>query len=209
MVTVKFTVSSLSNLFALNVSTGADSWTYESSNTSPSRTLVTVYFVNPDSAKAYLEKLDLDVLVGRVLVSTPKECKMVEGYCLSGETVSLSEDYLRKSQGPRKVDWTKPLKHLGGLQVRYVETLVARVRFKHLCVIGTENQYAALFDDQGQPEVGAFAVTNAPEVKTLRVGVTRVGYSVGLTGPQNLALTGPQNLALTWEGDKLIKAEVL
>ena len=209
MVTVKFTVSSLSNLFTLNTSTGADSWTYESSNVSPSHTLVTVYFVNPDNAKAYLEKLDLDVLVGRVMVSTPKECKMVEGYCLSGETVSLSEDYLRKSQGPRKVDWTKPLKHLGGLQVRYVETLVARVRFKHLCVIGTENQYAALFDDQGQPEVGAFAVTNAPGVETLRVGVTRVGHSVGLTGPQNLALTGPQNLALTWQGDKLIKAEVL
>ena len=209
MVTIKFTVSSLSNLFALNTSTGADRWTYESSNISPSHTLVTVYFVNPDNAKAYLEKLDLDVLVGRVMVSTPKECKMVEGYCLSGETVSLSEDYLRKSQGPRKVDWTKPLKHLGGLQVRYVETLVARVRFKHLCVIGTENQYAALFDDQGQPEVGAFAVTNAPGVETLRVGVTRVGHSVGLTGPQNLALTGPQNLALTWQGDKLVKAEVL
>ena len=194
MVTVKFTVSSLSNLFALNTSTGADRWTHESSNISPSHTLVTVYFVNPDNAKAYLEKLDLDVLVGCVTVSTPKDCKMVEGYC-------LSEDYLRKSQGPRKVDWTKPLKHLGGLQVRYVETLVARVRFKHLCVIGTENQYAALFDDQGQPEVGAFAVTNAPVVK-------RVLHAVEC-GSSKFKDLGPRNLALTWQGDKLIKAEVL
>ena len=126
---------------------------------------------------------------------------MVEGYCLSGETVSLSEDYLRKSQGLRKVDWTKPLKHLGGLQVRYVETLVARVRFKHLCVIGTENQYAALFDDQGQTEVGAFAVTNAPVVK-------RVLHAVEC-GSSKFKDLGPRNLALTWEGDKLIKAEVL
>lgn len=205
MVTVKFTVSSLSNLFALNTSTGADRWTYESSNISPSHTLVTVYFVNPDNAKAYLEKLDLDVLVGCVTVSTPKDCKMVEGYCLSGETVSLSEDYLRKSQKPRKVDWTKPLKHLGGLQVRYVETLVARVRFKHLCVIGTENQYAALFDDQGQPEVGAFAVTNAV---TNAPVVKRVLHAVEC-GSSKFKDWGPRNLALTWEGDKLIKAEVL
>lgn len=208
-VTLKFTVATYIREPAMPVRKLADmyalDWSVEPLGTDVA---YTVGFLTAGAAEAFMLKLGLKDLRSVITVTADAHVRVFGHQVGPSLSLDLSISNLEKRQ-VCVVDWTKPLKHLGGLQVRYVETLVARVRFKHLCVIGTENQYAALFDDQGQPEVGPFAVTNAPVVETLRVGVTRVGHSVGLTGPQNLALTGPQNLALTWQGDKLIKAEVL
>ena len=171
---------------------------------STTNTKVSLEFKNVKDTEGFLRKLDLDTLVDYVEINSLLECKLLGRYFYKGDIRTMDADYLSRYQNKPvglRIDWTKPLKHLGGLSVRYVETLSTRGQFKHLCITGVENQNSLLFDDQGQPEIGPFAVTNAPEVK-------RVLHAVEY-GSSKFKDLGPRNLALTWEDGKLIKAEVL
>ena len=203
MITVKFTVSS-AGLYAMN-SSHASQKTFcicKVNGESTTNTKVSLEFKSAARAEAFLLKLDLDTLVGDIDLGATSTC-YVFNYRLTGDRgtclcASTLHDLQNKPVGLR-IDWTKPLKHLGGLSVRYVETLLPVSRFKHLCVL--DDNKPALFDDHGQPEIGEYAVTNRPEVK-------RVLHAVEY-GSSKFKDLGPRNLALTWEGDKLIKAEVL
>lgn len=205
MITVKFTVSS-AGLYAMNSSHAAQK-TFgicKVNGESTTNTKVSLEFKSAARAEAFLLKLDLDTLVGDIDLGATSTC-YVFNYRLTGDRgtclcASTLHDLQNKPVGLR-IDWTKPLKHLGGLSVRYVETLSTRGQFKHLCIAGVENQSSLLYDDHGQPEIGEYAVTNRPEVK-------RVLHAVEY-GSSKFKDLGPRNLALTWEDGKLIKAEVL
>lgn len=203
MITVKFTVSS-AGLYAMN-SSHASQKTFcicKVNGESTTNTKVSLEFKNVKDTEGFLRKLDLDTLVDYVEINSLLECKLLGRYFYKGDIRTMDADYLSRYQNKPvglRIDWTKPLKHLGGLSVRYVETLLPVSRFKHLCVL--DDNKPALFDDQGQPEFGPFAVTNRPEVK-------RVLHAVEY-GSSKFKDLGPRNLALTWEDGKLIKAEVL
>ena len=205
MITVKFTVSS-AGLYAMNSSHAAQK-TFgicKVNGESTTNTKVSLEFKSVEDTEDFLRKLDLSKLAGDVEITVTGSCRVFNYQFERGSGIFLGasdlHDLQNKPVKPR-IDWTKPLKHLGGLSVRYVETLSTRAQFKHLCIAGVENQSSLLYDDHGQPEIGEYAVTNRPEVK-------RVLHAVEY-GSSKFKDLGPRNLALTWEDGKLIKAEVL